>query len=145
MRITIRLLLSVMMVLLSAISTFAQEALWKELDTKFNMLYERGQYSEAVRVAEDALKVAEKTFGPDHPDLAMSLNKLALLYLVQGKYAESEPLQKRALAIFEKALGLDHPDVATVCENLARCYRELGKEKDAEELEARAKKIRSRQ
>jgi len=28
--------------------------------------------------------------GPDHPDVAMSLNNLAALYSNQGKYAEAE-------------------------------------------------------
>ena len=34
---------------------------------------------EAVRTAEEALNVAEKTFGPDHPSAATSLNNLALI------------------------------------------------------------------
>src|SRR3954452_1144789 len=46
----------------------------------------------------------EKALGPDHPNVAESLNNLAGLYLAQGGYAEAEPLYKRSLAIFEKAL-----------------------------------------
>ena len=53
-----------------------------------------------------------KALGPDHPNVATSLNNLAELYRNQGKYAEAEPLYKRSLAIREKALGPDHPDVA---------------------------------
>ena len=61
-----------------------------------------------------ALAISEKALGPEHPDVATSLNNLALLYQAQGRYAEAEPLHKRALAISEKALGPEHPDVATV-------------------------------
>ena len=52
-----------------------------------------------------ALAISEKALGPEHPDVAISLNNLALLYRAQGRYAEAEPLLKRALAISEKALG----------------------------------------
>ena len=64
----------------------------------------------------------EKALGPDHPDVATSLNNLALLYDNQGRYADAEPLYKRSLAISRKALGPDHPDVATSLNNLAELY-----------------------
>ncbi|MBT1570101.1 tetratricopeptide repeat protein, partial [Klebsiella pneumoniae] len=64
--------------------------------------------------------------GPDHPDVATSLNNLAELYRSQGQYAQAEPLFKRSLAIWERALGPDHPDVATSLNNLAELYRSQG-------------------
>ena len=69
-----------------------------------------------------ALAIREKALGPDHPDVAKSLNNLAGLYREQGRYADAEPLFKRSLAIYEKALGPDHPDVATSLNNLAGLY-----------------------
>jgi tetratricopeptide (TPR) repeat protein len=48
----------------------------------------------------------EKTLGPDHLDVATSLNNLASLYYTQGQYSQAKPLYKRALAIFEKTLVL---------------------------------------
>jgi tetratricopeptide (TPR) repeat protein len=82
--------------------------LWEHLVTKTNRLYKRGQYLEAVDVAKDALKVAEETFGSEHPNMVLSLSNLAILYHEQGKYVEAELLYKRALAISEKVLGKDH-------------------------------------
>ena len=76
----------------------------------------QGRYAEAEPLYKRALAIREKALGPDHPDVARSLNNLAELYENQGRYAEAEPLYKRALAIREKALGPDHPDVATVAE-----------------------------
>jgi tetratricopeptide (TPR) repeat protein len=58
------------------------------------------------------MAIREKALGPDHPDVAASLNNLAELYRAQGQYAQAEPLYKRSLAIVEKALGPDHPNVA---------------------------------
>ena len=50
---------------------------------------------------------------PEHPDVVIRLNNLAVIYQMQGRYAEAEPLYKRALAINEKALGPEHPAVGT--------------------------------
>ena len=43
---------------------------WEILIEKAVTFREQGQYEKAVKVAKKALKVAEKTFGPDHPDVA---------------------------------------------------------------------------
>jgi tetratricopeptide (TPR) repeat protein len=144
--------------------TSAQEALWKELSTKVVKLYHQGRYSEAAEVAEEALAVAEKTFGPGHPlvatslnnlgelyrlqgsyteaealyMVATSLNNLGELYRLQGSYTEAEALYKRALKIREKALGPDHPHVAASLNNLAVLYKAQGKYAEAEPLYKRA-------
>ena len=87
------------------------------------MLYDnQGRYAEAEPLYKRALAIREKALGPDHPDVALSLNNLAFLYDKQGRYADAEPLYKRSLAISEKALGPDHPDVATSLNNLAALY-----------------------
>ena len=86
----------------------------------------------------------EKALGPDHPDVANSLNNLAELYHTQGRYADAEPLYKRSLAIKEKAFGPDHPDVALSLNNLAELYRAQGRYADAEPLYKRALAIREK-
>jgi tetratricopeptide (TPR) repeat protein len=50
-----------------------------------------------------SLAIREKALGPDHPDVAISLNNLAGLYDKEGRYAEAEQFYKRALTIGEKA------------------------------------------
>ena len=108
---------------------------WDILNDEVEELYRTGQYARAVVVGKKALTVAEEIVGPDHPDVATSLNNLALLYYTQGEYAAAEPLYKRALQISEKALGLDHPNVATSLKNLAALYRATGRNLEAKELE----------
>ena len=127
-----------------ALPVHAQEALWKELIGKARTLYQQGHYAEAAKVAQEALEVAEKDLGDDHPTVAQSLNNLAVLYQAQGKYAEAVPLHKRALAIKEKALGPAHPNVATALGNMAGLYRETGRVGEAKRFEERAKAIRLR-
>ena len=116
----------------------AQEARWYELNAQIRQLYQQGKYVEAIPPAQEALRVAEATFGPEHRNLATSLGYLALLYGHQGRYADAEPLFKRSLAITEKALGPDHPDVAMSLNNLATLYYDQGRYADAEPQIGRA-------
>ena len=88
-----------------AASAYSGEKSWESLNSQFLKSYSQEQYPEAAESAKSALKVAEETFGPDHLNVATSLDNLALVYAAQGKYAEAEPFYKRALAIREKALG----------------------------------------
>ncbi|AEP13144.1 tetratricopeptide repeat protein [Chloracidobacterium thermophilum] len=99
---------------------------WETLSREVMELYRAGKYDQALVVAKKALEVAEKSVGPEHPNVAKSLNNLAYLYNAQGQYAQAEPLFRRALAIQEKALGPDHPDVATNLNNLAVLYKNQG-------------------
>jgi tetratricopeptide (TPR) repeat protein len=50
------------------------------------------KYAEAEPLNQQALKIWEQVLGPQHSDVAASLNNLAELYDAQGKYAEAEPL-----------------------------------------------------
>jgi CHAT domain-containing protein/tetratricopeptide (TPR) repeat protein len=107
-------------------------------------LYQAGKYSEAIPLAQRALAIREKSLGRDHPDVAYSLNYLAVLYGNQGRYADAEPLYKRSLAIWEKSLGRDHPYVALSLNNLAVLYGKQGRYADAEPLHKRSLAIREK-
>ena len=105
----------------------------------------QGLYQQAVPYFERCLTLSEQRFGPNHPDVATSLNNLAGLYRAQGKYGEAEPLYRRSLAIWEKQLGENHPDVATSLNNLAALYDSQGKYAEAEPLYRRSLLIREKQ
>ncbi|MBU1558141.1 tetratricopeptide repeat protein, partial [Patescibacteria group bacterium] len=110
----------------------------EQLNEKVVELYQEGKYDEAIHLAKKALELLEKALGPDHPDVAISLNNLAALYRSKADYTRAEPLYVRALAIREKALGPDHPDVATSLNNLAFLYKSKGDYTRAEPLYVRA-------
>jgi tetratricopeptide (TPR) repeat protein len=82
--------------------------------------------------------------GPDHADVAASLNTLALLYVAQGQYRQAEPLYLRAVATAEKALGPDHAGVVVVLDNYATLLRQTQRYTAAAALQARAKALRAR-
>lgn len=57
-----------------------------------------------------ALSMTKCLLGDEHPDVAQSLNNLALLYKSQGRYSDAKPLYIEALA--------NHPNRITIRENL---------------------------
>ncbi len=112
---------ALMLLLPATPPVFAQSAgeEWDALNQEVMALYHRGEYDRAVVVGKKALEVAEENVGPNHPDVATSLNNLAELYRTQGQYAQAEPLYKRALAIEEKALGPNHTEHALHLKDVA--------------------------
>ncbi len=88
-----------------------------------------------------SLAIREKVLGPEHPDVAQSLNNLAGLYHAQEKYTKTEPLINRALKIREKVLGPNHPDVGITVWWMAALYESQGDFKKAEPFFQRALKI----
>ena len=84
---------------------------WDMLNQAVIKLHRAGDYELAIVVARQALEVAEKDFGPNHPNVARSLNSLAELYSAQGRQKEAEPLYKRARAIDKNAGASERPDL----------------------------------
>jgi CHAT domain-containing protein/tetratricopeptide (TPR) repeat protein len=104
-------------------------------------LYHRGEYAEALRLAEEQTAMVREALGEAHPDYATCLNNLAFLYQAMGEYARAEPLYRRALDICLGALGEAHPSFATSLNNLAGLYEASGDYMRAEPLYRRALEI----
>ena len=81
----------------------------------------------------EELELTRKRVGPDHPDLAISLNNLANLLCDENKLPEAEILASEALALRQKILSDPHPDLAVSLSTLARI---LGEEKKLPEDES---------
>ena len=112
-------------------------------------LYGQGRFAEAIESADRALKSAEESLGPEHPDVATALNNLAEFRQVaavvskdevayRNAIAIAEPLHKRALAIREKTLGLQHSATLASMVNLARVHGQQRHYDEAEVLYKRA-------
>ena len=65
-----------------------------------------------------ALRMQEVAVGPAHPELANTLNNLAVVCEVSGQLAEAEVCYRKAFSIASAAFAADHPFVATSRENL---------------------------
>ncbi|MBU1558142.1 tetratricopeptide repeat protein [Patescibacteria group bacterium] len=122
-------------------NTTTKEAQLKEaekLSEKVVLLYRDGHYDEAIPLAQKALELREKALGPNHTDVASSLNNLAMLYKEKADYTRTETLLLRALAIWEKAKVPDPTSVALSLNNLALLYAEKTDYARAEPLYLRA-------
>jgi tetratricopeptide (TPR) repeat protein len=106
----------------------------RQLNQQIFQLYNQGQYTQAVNLAEAGLILAQKLWVNDHTNVAATLNNLAYLYNAQGKLAEAEPLYQKALEMRQRLFADDHPDVAISLNNLAYLYKSQGKLAEAEPL-----------
>ncbi len=103
---------------------------------------QEGKYEEARDYLERALAIREKALGPEHPQVAGSLNNLGNVASSQGKYEEARDYYERALAIREKALGPEHPQVALPLSNLGNVAGAQGKYEEARGYYERALAIK---
>lgn len=86
-----------------------------------------GDYVTAELNLREAAALQETQFGPFHPDLANTLNNLAVVYERADSPAEAELCYRRAYAIATTALEPSHPFVATSRKNLEDFCRERGR------------------
>ncbi len=93
-----------------------------------------GLYDSAAPLLETSLNIRQRELGPDHLDVATSLNDLAGVLYYKGDYEKAESLFRRALAIRRQKLGNDHPDVALSLNNLALVLKVKGDYERAESL-----------
>ena len=91
-----------------------------------------------------AAQVKEDVLGPDHPNVAVGLENLALLLQNQGQLTAARPYFERALAIRERALGPDHPHTARALDLLAILLSTQGELAAARPLLERALAINER-
>ena len=103
---------------------------------------EVGQYAQAERHLRSLLSLRQRRYGPEHPQVATSLNNLADVLSSQGKLAEAKALHKQVLALRQKLLGPEHPDVALSLNNLAAVLSSQGKLAEAETLHKQALALR---
>jgi tetratricopeptide repeat protein/DUF2914 family protein len=85
-----------------------------------------GNFPSADELLKEAARVQEKELGPGHPDLANTLNNLAIIAEKTGRAAEAETLYRRSASIAAAALPPDHPMVVESRQNLADFCRAHG-------------------
>jgi tetratricopeptide (TPR) repeat protein len=98
------------------------------------LLHVKCVWNEAEALYRRAVILAERSFGPDNPQVATCLNNLASLLQATNRLEESESLYRRTLVIDERNLGPDHPTVATHLNNLAQLLQITNRREEAEPL-----------
>ncbi len=85
-----------------------------------------GDFSSADELLRDAARIQEAEMGPLHPDLANTLNNLAIVAEKTERPGDAETFYRRAAAIASASLPADHPMVAESRQNLEDFCRERG-------------------
>jgi tetratricopeptide (TPR) repeat protein len=107
-------------------------------------LNERGQYTEALPLAERALAIRKRALGPKHGLIGTDLTNIASIYRSQGRYNEIFPLLQQSLKIARKTHGPDHPSVATDLNNMGELFKTQGRYEEALPLYQQALAIREK-
>ena len=100
--------------------------------------------ADAEPLLRRAVAAREQALGPEHPDPAISLHKLANACDWKGRPAEAEPLYWRVLTVRERALDPEHPLVAQALGCLGQFYLVAGRRTEADPLIERALAIYER-
>jgi CHAT domain-containing protein/tetratricopeptide (TPR) repeat protein len=101
-----------------------------------------GDHAKALPLFERARDLYKASLGEKHPDYAISLNNLALLYRDMGGPARGLPLCRQARDIRKATLGEKHPLYATSLHNLALLYLDTGDHARARALFEQARDLR---
>jgi non-specific serine/threonine protein kinase/serine/threonine-protein kinase len=85
-----------------------------------------GLYGDAERLLKDALDVRRRNLGAEHPDVGVSLNRLAWLYRSQWRLDEALPLAEEAVVILRAAAEPNDTLLAMGLQTLGMVQRDLG-------------------
>jgi CHAT domain-containing protein/tetratricopeptide (TPR) repeat protein len=91
-----------------------------------------GRVESATLIAQNGLKVAEDTLGPNDVATTQLANTLAQLLYRQGSIAKSEALFARVFEWNRRFLGDQHPETLASAQDLAFTYSDQAKFKKAE-------------
>jgi tetratricopeptide (TPR) repeat protein len=96
------------------------------------------EFQETGHLLEQVLTIQEKLLGPEHLDLAQTLNNLGVLRHTQGRQAEAEAFYQWALEICEAQGRPQDQDAVNLRQNYAAFLREVGRHQEADIVKAQA-------
>ncbi len=101
-------------------------------DRLATIAYLLGDSQQAESLFRARIKIDEKVLGPQHPDVALTLNNLGRTLLERRAFAEALPLLERSARISLKEKGAMHDDMAFILNNLGLAQLQSGQTTAAE-------------
>lgn len=92
---------------------------------------EAGDLASADVLLRNVARIQELELGPAHPELANTMNNLAVVAEMEGRLGDAETYYRRSVAIASASLPPDDPGVASSRKNLEDFCRERGLPLDA--------------
>jgi tetratricopeptide (TPR) repeat protein len=97
-----------------------------EITTRIGDIHKSlGEFDRAIARHEEALRIRKAVLDPDHVDVAINVNALAILYEKKGDLNNALSRFAEALQIRRSKLGPCHVDVASIYNNMAVVYETL--------------------
>lgn len=90
-----------------------------------------GRHQQELRWKQQALSINLKSYGENHPEVAIDRNNLGLAYYSLGQYEKAISYYKLALDSDLKTFGEGHPNIAIWRNNLGGAYHLLGQYRKA--------------
>jgi tetratricopeptide (TPR) repeat protein len=112
------------------------------MDTMGTVYTSLGLYDQAIQLVRRATETRHEVLGPEHPELAQSLNHLGEVLTLDAEYDEAEAKLREALEIRRKTSGPRSAEVATTLTALAEVLSRKGEYDQAEPLISEALSIR---
>jgi CHAT domain-containing protein/Tfp pilus assembly protein PilF len=100
-----------------------------------------GDRARALAYYDEARAIYEKTFGPDHADVAALLNNSATMASGLGDFENATKQYARALDITERQFNADHPSIAEIAAGLATVEWQRGDTSRALQYALRSERI----
>jgi tetratricopeptide (TPR) repeat protein len=97
-------------------------------------LYQSGQKTEAIALAEKTVAIARQRLGADNKVTGILLSQLGNLYRDTGRFADAENALKTAVAILERTGSGPNFELAQALNNLGGVYLNQDMFSDAEKL-----------
>ena len=122
-----------LLILLAGRSTFAESPAWSKANAAAEDARRRGDYPLAETYYKEAINLQVSKLGADSPEVAVSLNNLAVFYQDGSMYPKAEQAYLQALSILEKNEG-QRASFAHTLNNLAALYHDENNDQKAETL-----------
>jgi tetratricopeptide (TPR) repeat protein len=84
-----------------------------------------GHDQEALPLFQEAVLVKKDTFGPEHPEVAISLDELGIQLFAIENYEKALSAFAESQQILEKVYGPRHPHLSMVLNNMACCAYQM--------------------
>ena len=94
----------------------------EDLNNEAMKLLQLNQVDKALETVRAALKKAEADFGFEHPETAVCLETMGIVYQARKEPLDAESAYKRALSIIHKVKGEESLESAKILNNLAGLF-----------------------